>query len=277
MNNRNKRAQIAQQTLDILKQGVYISPSGKSINIDLELKTAIEGTKLYTPEELGDLADFSKQFATEYECTDETTFAAAARLTALGEEDIMCLNFASAKNPGGGFLGGSQAQEESLSRASGLYSCIAPMETYYQTNRHWSSCLYTDYMIYSPAVPVFRDDDDELLENFYTAPIVTAPAVNRGAVAKNEPGNLSKCTAVMSSRIEKLLGLCANEGCRTLILGAWGCGVFRNDPFEIASLFKEKLYSAKFDGVFKKVVFAIYDRSKNQHVKKSFERVFNKN
>ena len=55
--------------------------------------------------------------------------------------DVVCLNFASTKNPGGGFLRGSQAQEESLARASGLYACISPMTGYYDTTRNQPSCL----------------------------------------------------------------------------------------------------------------------------------------
>jgi len=69
------------------------------------------------------------------------------------------LNFASAKNPGGGFLGGGSAQEESLARSSGLFPCINQMQQMYETNRAYRSCLYTDHMIYSPRVPVFRDDE----------------------------------------------------------------------------------------------------------------------
>ena len=66
-------------------------------------------------------------------------------------------------NPGGGFLSGSQAQEESLARATALYPCLAQMTEMYETNRQLNSPLFTDNMIYSPEVPVFRDDDDILL------------------------------------------------------------------------------------------------------------------
>ena len=70
----------------------------------------------------------------------------------------------------------------------------------------------------------------------------------------------------MAERIKKLLSLCALEERRTLVLGAWGCGVFRNEPEDIAALFKEQLQSETFVGVFERVVFAIYDNSK-KHLK----------
>ena len=102
-----------------------------------------------------------------------------------GFNKVLCLNFASAKNPGGGFLNGSQAQEESLARATGLYPCISQMTQLYEKNRYYGSCLYLNDMIYSPQVPVIRDDNDELLNKIFLISILTAPAVNAGAVRKN--------------------------------------------------------------------------------------------
>src|SRR6185437_10556724 len=102
-----------------------------------------------------------------------------------GADRVLALNFASARHPGGGFLKGSQAQEESLARASGLYACIAPLRGMYDANHRFRSCLYTDHLIYSPDVPVFRADNDSLLDHPYPVSFVTAPAVNAGAVRTN--------------------------------------------------------------------------------------------
>ena len=106
-----------------------------------------------------------------------TTFA-AARETSLREntDDVCCLNFASAKKPGGGFKGGSQAQEEALARASGLYSCLLQAPEYYNANRNIRDALYRDLIIYSPSVPVFRDDHDGLTAHPWKTALVTAPA-----------------------------------------------------------------------------------------------------
>jgi uncharacterized protein (TIGR02452 family) len=211
-----------------------------------------------------------------FEVANETTLSAVVRL--LSEDAgrrVLALNFASAKNPGGGFLGGSQAQEESLARASGLYACIAPMTGYYETNRACGSCLYTDHMIYSPDVPVFRDDDDRLIARPYLVSFLTAPAVNAGAVRWNEPRHVARIEPVMRSRIEKLLTVAVARGHDALVLGAWGCGVFQNDPVQVARWFREYLISpGRFHAVFTRVVFAVLDRSPSREIIRPFEKEF---
>lgn len=176
---------------------------------------------------------------------------------------VLCLNFASAKNPGGGFLGGSQAQEEALCRASALYLTINPQQEYYQVNRTCGTCLYTDYMIYSPGVPVFRDDRDELLQQPFEVSVITSPAVNAGALANSQPEQLPKLQSVMRQRIEKLLTVAVLHGYSRLVLGAWGCGVFRNEPAEIASLFHDAL-TGRFARAFEEVAFGVLDFTKDQ-------------
>ena len=187
---------------------------------------------------------------TSVEVTGETTLQAAARLS---EFHPLCLNFASAKNPGGGFLSGSQAQEESLARSSGLYS---------------------DYMAYSPSVPIFRRDDGVLLETPFQASFVTAPAVNAGAVAQNEPQNVKFINSTLAARLDKLLWLARQHGHKTLVLGAWGCGVFGNEPPNIAGLFASAFGpDGLFHGSFERIVYAVYDSSSGQETKAAFERV----
>lgn len=281
-NNRSRRAKIAEDTLRILKQGFYTNHAGEVVSIAALLAHAKESTRLYRSEDFHHMAalrddmDQQRCFHTTFEVTNETTLQAAHRLASdISEDSTLCLNFASARNPGGGFLKGSQAQEESLARASGLYPCIAQMTEYYETNRRQRSGLYTDYMIYSPDVPIFRNDGAALLEQPYVAGILTAPAVNRGAVARNEPRRLSQVNKVMSQRIEKILLVCANHHHTTLVLGAWGCGAFRNSPEEIAALFARHLFeNPLFKQRFKKIVFAVLDRSKELRIIRPFEDAF---
>jgi len=173
----------------------------------------------------------------------------------------MCLNFASAKNPGGGFFNGAQAQEESIARSSGLYPCQLSAIEFYETHRKMKSCIYTDGMIYSPKVPIIRKDSGELLDTAIECSIITAAAVNTGVVKRFESHKVDEVKSIMKKRIDKLLMLSANNDHKTLILGAWGCGVFQNDPNMIARLFSE-LLKEKYKGVFEKVVFAIYAKNK---------------
>ena len=281
-NNRSQRAKVAEDTLRILKKGYYTNHAGEFVTIASLLAHAKESSRLYRPEDfhqmaaLRDETDQQRCVHTMFEVTNETTLHAAHRLVndKLGDR-VLCLNFASARNPGGGFLKGSQAQEESLARASGLYPCIAQMTEYYETNRRQRSGFYMDYMIYSPDVPIFRDDDATLLERPYIAGILTAPAVNRGAVTRNEPHRLSQIKEVMSQRIEKILFVCAHHHHTTLVLGAWGCGAFRNSPEDIAALFAYHLLENKlFKQQFKKIVFAVLDNTKELRIIRPFEDAF---
>lgn len=214
----------------------------------------------------------AKASAVRIEVTGETTLAAASRLSVdEGREDVVCLNFASAKNPGGGFLGGSQAQKESLARATGLYPCIAQMSEMYDYNRKQRSCLYSDYMIYSPQVPVIRDDEDRLLDKYNLTAFITAPAVNAGVVRDRGDADDQQIESVMKGRIRYILDVAALHGHQTIVLGAYGCGVFRNDPAKVAEYFHDVLVRESFKHSFERIVFAVLDRTAGQKTFKAFE------
>ncbi|MFB6367018.1 TIGR02452 family protein [Paenibacillus elgii] len=276
--SREIRSKIANETLDILEQGFYTSPSGTKVVIRDEVETAVAKSILYAPDQLPNilkeasaLIDRKAENAPRIEVTNESTLGAAQRLVAQeGITETVCLNFASAKNPGGGFLRGSQAQEESLARSSALYPCISQMTPMYDHNRSLKTCLYSDYMIYSPKVPVFREDRGSLLPEPYLVSILTAPAVNAGVVREREPENTAKIDTVMLERIRFILAVAATHGQRAIILGAFGCGVFRNDPKDVARLFKQALIDEGRAVWFDKIVFAILDNSADKRTLNKF-------
>ena len=270
--NRERRQELAWQTLTILDTGAYQAPSGRAVSIADALQTAGTGTKLYRPNSFP-VPTVSPALSAEtyIEVTGETTLEAAERLA---EFRPLCLNFASAKNPGGGFLSGSQAQEESLARSSGLYATLLPMTEMYEYNRQLGTSLYSDFMVYSPNVPVFRRDDGTLLEVPYLASFITAPAVNAGAVEKNEPQNAKFVGSAMATRLDKILAVAQTHGHTTLVLGAWGCGVFGNAPSAVAKLFADALGpNGAFHNRFERVVYAVYDPSAGQETLTAFKRV----
>jgi len=264
MNNRDARKQIAEDTLQILEQGYYQTPAGTKIDIRTAQYYAEENTLVYRPQSSDKLLENStfetcKQ-PTEITVTHQTTLDAVRSLISEGHTDVACLNFASARNAGGGFLGGSQAQEESIARATGLYNCQQQANEYYQTNRKIKSCIYTDYMIYSLTVPIIKDEEGRNLDRLMTCGIITAPAVNAGVVMQREPHRQKHIEAVMRRRIRKVLAIALHHGHQSIVLGAWGCGVFQNDPKDIAGYFKEIL-EGEFHNKFTKIVFAIYSRN----------------
>ena len=187
-------------------------------------------------------------------------------------DDVAVLNFASAKNPGGGFLNGAMAQEESLATASGLYDTLLANEIYYTTNRQNSSMMYSDLAIFSPNVVFFRDGKFNLLAPYTTASVLTIPAVNYGQVLlKKEDAQQAK--NVMQHRMRLVLAILAAKGCSHIILGAYGCGVFRNDPQEVAKWWR-MLLAEGYGTFFTQILFAVFDNSKTQATINAFYDVF---
>jgi uncharacterized protein (TIGR02452 family) len=270
------RTEIARETLEILEKGFYQTITGKMVELKSETNFAVENSLLFRPDDFPAEFPLIKNFSeTRYSVTDETTVDAIKRVCAENQNvNPFVLNFASAKNPGGGFLGGAQAQEESLARSSGLYPCLSANFEMYEYNRRQKSCLYSDYMIYSPLVPVFRNDDGSFFSKPCLASFLTAPAVNAGVVQRQEPESIQLIKPINLQRARKLLWVANRHNHTTLILGAWGCGVFQNDPNIIADIFAELLHN-DFNGCFEKVVFAVYDNSASKQTINAFTETFN--
>jgi uncharacterized protein (TIGR02452 family) len=267
--SRSHAATLGRETKKILESGWYAAPSGARVEVYELLRRARAGTVSYPPDERVPRAPAGNA-QTQYEVVNESTLAAARRLVEAGHR-VCALNFASAKNPGGGWLSGARAQEESLARSSGLVHCIAgnPM---YEFHRQRRDTLYSDYAIYSPDVPVFRDEG-ELLEKPYLCAFITCAAVNAGAMRGHRSGRHSEIHRAMEERVEKVLAIAAVHEHDALVLGAWGCGVFANDPGEIAGLFRQALHG-RWCETFARVVFAILDWSDERRFIGPFQRAF---
>lgn len=262
---RTTRAQLATQTLGITAAGHYTSPAGQLVSIARDLADAIADTRTIPPQDFPALIAASRArpprpTPARISITAETTLAALHRTIAF-ENNLAtaALNFASAKNPGGGYLSGAQAQEESLARSSALVATLLPQTAYYAANRAAPSHLYTDHAILSPFVPVFVSDDGHLLEAPYTATFITMPAPNLSAMPPASPdrGNVP---ATLRHRIDCVFALAAHANITDLILGAWGCGVFRNHPNTVAELFAQSLSGPNsWRPHFHQITFAIHD------------------
>jgi uncharacterized protein (TIGR02452 family) len=268
MSTRPQRARIAAETLAILDTGRYRSANGREIELGDAIRAAVARTALYRPEDAAALRSKAdeilrqRQHPTRIDVCNECTFSAARRLVQqVGAGRVAALNFASARNPGGGFLSGSQAQEEALARASALYPCLLSQPAYYDANRRGASPLYTDHMIVSPNVPVFRDDDDQLIAEPWEVTIITAPAPNAAALDHNNPQLREQIEPAFRRRIQNLLAAAVVFDQTALVLGAWGCGVFGNDPAMVARLFGEFLKNGgAYARAFTVVTFAVLDR-----------------
>ena len=259
--NREHRQTLAHETLAALKRGSYDGPAGP-VDFAQAQQAAEAGSRLYRPADapdlLGELTRPAGPLA-GVRVRAATTLEAAAQLAGRYQR-VGVLNFASARNPGGGFLGGSQAQEESLARSSGLYPCLTQFGEMYAYNaRPDSTALYSDYLVYSPGVPVLRHDDGSWRPRPLLLDMLTAPAVNAGALARNSPHLLPQLVPTMRQRLRLVLAAAARHGTEALVLGAWGCGVFANDPAQVARLFAEALTEPGIRGRFRHLDFAIFD------------------
>jgi uncharacterized protein (TIGR02452 family) len=94
-------------------------------------------------------------------------------------------------------------------------------------------------------------------------------------LARNEPGAASRLRTTFEQRWANVLAIAEHNGHRSLVLGAWGCGAFRNEPVMVAESALSTLRSERFDGVFERVVFAIpgVGRQSRENLE-AFRRVF---
>ncbi|MFF2467495.1 TIGR02452 family protein [Streptomyces mirabilis] len=272
---------LAQQTQEIVAAGGYRASDGRAVSIAAAVEAAEAGTRVYGPGPVGAPAAgpaSAPRESTLFEVTGESSLEAARRLVGKdagrSADPVAVLNFASARNPGGGFLNGAQAQEEALCRASALYSCLLRAREFYDHHRAHRDPFYTDRVIHSPAVPVFRDDRGGLLDEPYTVGFLTAAAPNAGVVLRTVPERAPELGPALAVRAERVLETAAAHGYRRLVLGAWGCGVFRNDPAQVAGAFHDLLVEGRFEGAFDHVVFGVLDRTRDQATRGSFEQAF---
>jgi len=180
-------------------------------------------------------------------------------------ENPLVMNFANAHNPGGGFLMGATAQEESLCRCSTLYSSInshKASEMYRYNNTHLNR-VESDYMLISPNVAVFRDENYNLMEPVMMG-VVTAPAPNRRGAAMLASQKLIEDT--FRRRISIVLLAAAKYQYKNLILGAWGCGAFGNSAEKVAGYFKEIIVTEEYGKCFENICFAIYGRENGRNI-----------
>lgn len=251
------RGGIAQTTLAAIQEGRYTNGRHEIVEIGADVDAAVQGTVLH------DLASFapapaagSRGTPTRMTVTTETTIQALARLALEPGGHLACLNFASAKNPGGGFLGGAQAQEEAIARSSALYPCLLAQRAHYDRNRAHDSAIYLDLAIFSPRVPVFRTDRGAWFDQPILASVITCAAPNASALRQQRRFDAAAVEAALRRRAEFVLAIAAHHSVERFVLGAWGAGVFGNDPAMVARALGDPL-RGEFAGVFTEIVFAV--------------------
>jgi uncharacterized protein (TIGR02452 family) len=294
--NAARRRRIADETLAAIERG-EIQLQGSTYRFHDVISHSIENTIFFPPD--SPLATWStsappapSSSPAQLELCEGSTLQRARTLlqqlnanaarTGGDPARIGVLSFASATKPGGGFLSGAQAQEESLARASTLYtSLVTPTanQFYELHKRDRRGGLYSHAMIYSPSVIVLRDDAGAWLPP-HQIEVVTCAAVNAGVVrerAGESPSRVSdvgvRIESVMRERMARILFLFEQQGLRNIVLGSFGTGVFRNDVSMIADIWFDLLAEggARFMHSFDRVVFGIIDKRTAERFKAVFE------
>ncbi len=191
----------------------------------------------------------------------KTTFDSARQYIDCGK--ICVLNFANPENPGGGVRFGAMAQEECLCRSSNLYPCINDSNVFneyylYHRNQSPKDHFYTDRLIYTRDITVFKDDNPvpQLLpkQEWFTTDIITCAAPYS---AERKYTNLSVLFSIFEKRIKNIFEAARENGVEVLVLGAFGCGAFKNPPDLTAAAFAKVIREQNYLSDFKRIVFAI--------------------
>jgi uncharacterized protein (TIGR02452 family) len=182
------------------------------------------------------------------------------------------LNFASATNPGGGVVHGASAQEECICRCCGLYFCLDIQELwdkFYIPHRKANDPAYNDDLVYTPDITVFKTDTSipqpMRQSEWYKVDIITCAAPNvraltdkirKGELRNPEVISVKRLLSMHEKRLKRILDVAVKEGEETIILGAYGCGAFGNDPGIVAQAAKNVL--PDYLHAFKNIEYAVY-------------------
>jgi len=260
---------IARETIAITKDRRYVC-EGRNVSLpDINYEEVV----VIDPDTgAGLVEELSSQVFTGDVCsikvTTEDTYEAGLRY-----DNAVVLNFANAHHPGGGFLHGANAQEEALCRASTLYASISSDEAsamYRYNNTHLSK-VESDHMLLSPNVAVIRGEGLLLRPVPRLVGVITAPAPNRRGAALLASQELIRDTFVRRIRI--ILAIACHYGYRNIVLGAWGCGAFGNDPVSVAEYHRQVIVDEGFGKAFDEITFAVYGREDGKNYL-SFKKVF---
>lgn len=188
-----------------------------------------------------------------------TTFDSAKKYLQYGKTAV--LNFANPHYPGGGVQNGAMAQEECLCRSSNLYACISAQnvfDSFYLYNRNIGDDFFSDRLIYTKGITVFKNDNDipQLMpENeWFRVDVITCSAPYLGG---RKYTNKTALKELFKSRIRNIFEAALDNGVEVMILGAFGCGAFKNPPGLVAKAFHEVIDEDHYSNYIRKIVFAI--------------------
>ncbi|MCR5839364.1 MAG: TIGR02452 family protein [Kiritimatiellae bacterium] len=277
---KQKNRDIFAETIRICQAGYYAAPSGAVVRLPA-IRDVLKASVFYqNPPEVDGVPTIGTTVcdAVNGDCIDVTR-----KLVEDGYKPIM-LNMANRHTPGGGVINGARAQEESLFRQSNLCVSLYQFDEYHAGllglplgNGRYPMDRDTGG-IYSGRVTFFRTSSrngDALVETPFECAVVSVAAINRPDLT---PDGLLVDWAVAATKkkIRTMLRIGLLHGHDAIVLGAWGCGAFRNPPEHMAQLFHEVLRETEFADKYRVVRFAVIEDHNSRHSNFApFDREFN--
>jgi len=268
---KQERIKVFEETIKDAEKGTY-THENNTIEINQYDTAMIEGTTFYEQKVELDDSDCMVHYETQIDVTNNDTLYEAKKLIEEGYKPLV-LNMASERIPGGGVLKGSSAQEENIFRRTNIYKALY---RYHDVGKQFnitrdekhSYPLNEKYgAIYTPYVTVFKEGEDKKYQ--YTKPynigVITLPSVRCPKLTKDKLHYAEKETEeIIIEKIKQLLNIAIKHKYNALVLGAFGCGAFKNPPKEMARIFADVLTEEEYEGRFKKIHFAILENQDTQ-------------
>ncbi len=258
-------AALGRSAVEAAREGLYVTKAGQKVFWRDAVEAACAVKLSIDPDVTLPSNERIAITETRVQVTNETTLGASLRLVERGLRPL-ALNFANGIHPGGGFIGGARAQEDVLCRSSALYHTLVD-DPMYEEHRKRQLPDSSDLAIYSPEVPVFRMDNGTELQHPWLLSFITCAAPYAPVIGQPQSGDL------LQKRIHRVLAIARSYGHSALVLGAWGCGAFGNDPHRAAIDFRQALEN-DYSGAFSEIVFAITDWSLERKFLGPFRDVF---
>lgn len=259
------RIEVYRNTLDIVRNGQYETSQGERVSLD-NTDALISGSRFYDQELLMSIND-SERYLTHVEVVNNDCLAVAQALS-IGADAVCVLNLANRRNPGGGVISGCGAQEEYLFRCSDYYRSLYQFAHYAEQYGLPLSEKYRYPMdrnfggVFSPGVTIFRGCEEKgypLLAQPWKVNMIAVAGMNRPELeyTNDESRVASYLVPGVKNKMRTIFRIARENNQKTLVLGALGCGAFRNPPRHTAEMFREVMEEPEFSGAFKHICFAI--------------------
>lgn len=277
-----KRVRILRETMKAAEDGCYFVEE-REVKLPFRFEQMKE-VKLYSAEQIAQLPriPLSAKEPARIVLRNQDTLEAAFdfhRRRKESEKPVLVLNFANPHRPGGGIRSKPGTQEEHLCVKTTLLCSLETEKAwpFYQVNLDCGTQAQTDTILYSPNTVVIRNSDLSLRENPFPIAVMT---VSAPIASRMEPEELPDLENILQKRIYGMIRTAIEEGYTRLVLGAWGCGNFGNDPELVAKLFHQVLMESNpmtgtgIVDYFEEIAMAVFDNSAEQRWYQPFARYF---